>query len=101
MADLLMPADLIEARRTPTFDHDSVPNALTGSHRTSAWAEIRVQHGCVRYLDLEGESPRDIRIERGGSAVIKPNVEHRIEPSSDAEFFVQFYRRPEADTAPA
>jgi hypothetical protein len=32
--------------------------------------------------------------------VIVPGVEHHVEPSTDAKFFIQFYRQPGADTIP-
>jgi hemoglobin len=100
MAEPRLPAELIEARRTPLFDAESVPAPLTRSHRTSVWAELRVQAGTVRYLDLEGPSPRDVRLGPGQTAVIPPGVEHHVEPSTDARFFVQFYRTPDAGLVP-
>ena len=41
-----------------------------------------------------------MRLGAGDSAVIRPGVEHRVEPSTDARFFVQFYREPDADVIP-
>ena len=100
MNDPNLPAELVEARRTPLFTPETLPDALIASHRTSVWAELRVQAGSVRYIDLEGDTPRDIRVEAGQSAVIVPAVEHRVEPSTDARFYVQFYRVPGADLSP-
>ena len=37
-----------------------------------------------------------MRLEAGESVVIAPGVDHQIEPSTDALFFVQFYREPGA-----
>lgn len=96
----LLPSGLVEARRTPLFDFGSLPDALARSHRTTVWAELHVQSGSVRYIDLEGESPRDVRLEPGDRAVIVPGVEHHVEPSTDAAFFVQFYREPDAGMIP-
>ena len=53
----MLPAQLVEARRTPLFDFATLPDALAGSHRTTVWAELRVQAGSVRYIDLEGDAP--------------------------------------------
>ena len=100
MVEPVLPAGLIEARRTPLFDLESLPDALARSHRTAVWAELRVQAGSVRYIDLEGPSPRDSRLEAGDCAVIVPGVEHHVEPSRDARFFVQFFREPDADMIP-
>ena len=91
-----LPAELVEARRTPLFDHTTLPDALANSHRTTVRAEIRVQAGTVRYIDLEGDSPRDERLDAGDGAVIAPGIEHHVEPSTDA----QFYREPDAAMVP-
>lgn len=95
-----LPVGLIEARHTPMFTPDSLPAALVASHRTTVWAELHVQAGSVRYIDLDGDGRRDIRVEASQTAVIVPGVEHRVEPSTDAAFFVQFYRQPGADLVP-
>ena len=100
MDEPTLPADLIEARHTPLFDAQSLPPGLAVSHRTTVWATLHVQTGSVRYIDLEGPSPRDVRLTAGESSVIVPGVEHYVEPSTDAEFFIQFYREPGADTIP-
>lgn len=100
MHEPVLPSRLVEARRTPLFDFESLPATLAESHRTTVWAELRVQSGSVRYVDLEGDDPRDIRLELGGSAVIVPGVRHHVEPSTDATFFVQFYREPDAGVVP-
>ena len=100
MSQPMLPVQLVEARRTPLFDFATLPDALAGSHRTTVWAEIRVQAGSVRYVDLEGEAPRDERLDAGESAVIVPGVEHHVEPSTDARFYVQFFREPDAPLVP-
>jgi tellurite resistance-related uncharacterized protein len=95
-----LPAQLVEARRTPLFDFTTLPDALANSHRTTVWAELRVRAGSVRYIDLEGDTPRDERLDAGDSAVIVPGIEHHVEPSTDAQFYVQFFREPDAATVP-
>jgi hemoglobin len=100
MAEPVLPSGLVEARYSPLFDLGSLPELLGESHRTTVWAELFVQKGSVRYIDLEGELQRDEVIDAGQSAVIVPGGEHRLEPSTDAEFFVQFYREPDAATFP-
>jgi hemoglobin len=94
MSDLQLPAGLVEARRTPLFDAASLPEPLAVSHRTTVWAELRVQSGSVRYYDLEGTAPRDERLDEGDTAVIAPGIEHHVEPSTDATFYLQFFRTP-------
>lgn len=100
MTEPALPEDLIEGRRTPMFDASSLPGPLATSHRTTVWAEIRVVSGGVRYVDLDGPAPRDIRLEPGDTAVIAPGTAHVIEPSTDATFWLHFYRQPDAPLIP-
>jgi hemoglobin len=100
MGEPLLPGRLVEARRTPLFGATTLPDALTRAHRTTVWAEIRVQAGNVRFVDLEGDEPRDERLGEGDSAVIVPGVEHQVEPSTDARFYVQFFREQGAALVP-
>jgi hemoglobin len=95
-----LPPQLVEARRTPLFDHSTLPSALAGPHRTTVWAEIRVQAGTVGLIDLEGDAPRAERLAADESAVIMPGIEHQVEPSTDARFYVQFFREPDAPMVP-
>lgn len=100
MAEPILPSDLIEARRTPLFDYASLPEPLAKSHRTTVWATLHVQEGSVRFVDLDEGSDRDVRLDPGHSAVIEPGVEHHVDPSTDARFFIQFYREPDAGMIP-
>lgn len=100
MGEPTLPTQLVEARRTPLFDFESLPEALTTSHRTTVWAKLRVQDGSVQYIDLEGDAPRSERLDAGDSAVIVPGVEHQVEPSTDARFYIQFFREPDAPLVP-
>lgn len=100
MSEPVLPAGLVEARHTPLFDSVSLPEPLATSHRTTVWATLHVQAGSVRYTDLEGDDRRDERLEAGDSLVIPPYVNHHVDPSTDASFFVQFYREPSADLVP-
>lgn len=59
----ILPLGLDKARHTPMFTLESLPGALVASHRTTVWAELHVQTGSVRYIDLEGETRRDIRVD--------------------------------------
>lgn len=100
MSGLDLPGHLVTARRTPRFDHASLPAPLARAHRTTVWATLHVEAGTVRYVDLvpgrDGDERRDERLETGDHVVIPPEVDHEIDPSTDARFFVQFYREPDA-----
>lgn len=90
----LLPGGLIESRHTPLFGETNLPGPLAAVHRTTVWATLHVQTGSVRYIDLAGSDDRDLRLGAGDSTVIAPGVDHEIQPSTDATFFVQFYRAP-------
>lgn len=100
MTETQLPVGLITARRTPLFDHVSLPGPLTRTHRTTVWATLHVEGGSVRYVDMEGDGGRDERLEAGDDIVIRPGVAHEVEPSTDARFFVQFYREASAPLVP-
>lgn len=89
-----LPSWLVPARHTPLLDAVTLPEPLATVHRTNVWATLHVQHGSVRFVDLEGGEPRDVRLDAGDTAVIAPRVNHQVEPSTDATFFIQFYRDP-------
>jgi len=95
MSELELPPGLVAGRHTPLFATDTLPEPLGAVHRTTVWATLHVQAGSVRYLEVEGDDARDYRLEAGDSAAIAPGVGHEIEPSTDATFFIQFYRRPD------
>lgn len=94
-----LPKGLIEGRRTPRFDHANLPEPLAAAHRTTVWAELIVESGSVRYTNLD-EAASDVHIDSPDSIVIPPGQNHQIEPSTDAVFFVQFYRPPGAPLVP-
>ncbi len=96
MNNRALPSGVVPVRRTPLFTHTSLPPGLAKPHRTSVWAELRVQAGSVRYMDLEGESRRDLQLQAGEVAVIAPNVQHQVALSADAEFFIEFFDEPSA-----
>jgi len=75
MTEPTLPPDLVEARRTPLFDFSTLPTPLAESHRTTVWAELVVQAGSVRYVDLDGAADRDLGLGPGDTAVIEPGVD--------------------------
>lgn len=87
--DRSVPTGLRVARRTPTWTSDTVPPALLENHKTSAWATLIVEHGSVAFT--EAETGYAAIATPGRPVVIVPDREHRIEPSFDAEFAVEFY----------
>ena len=100
MTEVLLPTGLVEGRRTPLFDDETLPGPLARSHRTTVWATLHVEAGSVRYADIEGAARRDERLEAGDHIVIPPGLGHEVDPSTDARFFVQFHRAPDEPVVP-
>ena len=66
-----------------------MPAGLSRAHVTTVWAELVVLAGSV--LFVEEDAQRRIRARPGDRVLIVPGTYHHVEPSSDAEFYVQFY----------
>lgn len=103
-----IPNGWVAGRRTPTFTASTVPPALLSDHRTTVWARLEVEAGTVRFVEApmaddprpDGSGFEDVAdVDR--ATVIVPDRPHRIEPSPDARFAVQFFEAPAAaaDTA--
>ncbi len=87
-----LPDHVTPYRRTPDFTHDSVPKGLLRDHKTRAgvWGKIHVLAGSVVYHVQGRAKPIALTPERPG--IIAPEALHRVEPSADALFFVEFLR---------
>jgi tellurite resistance-related uncharacterized protein len=89
-----LPADARAYKRTPAFTADTVPEGLRSDHRTKdgVWGVLHIVRGTVDYI-IGGGRAHTLSPQNPG--VIEPQVTHRIRPSADAEFFIEFYRIPE------
>lgn len=92
-----LPDGLVPGRRTPDFTASSVPPALLHDHRTTVWARLEVAAGTVDFIEGDGD-----RVTAGPerAIVIVPNRAHRVVPSPDAVFAVQFFDRADAADPP-
>lgn len=88
-----LPPNLAPNGSSPEFDSRSVPVALLGRHAIGPrnWAVLHVLAGRVTWFDLEHDDVATV-IGAGGAHVIPPVTPHRIEPSSDARFRLDFFR---------
>ena len=92
MTDRLLPDGLMPGRTTPSFTHETVPNALRNAHHTTVWAELIVERGSVLFVE---EDPRwQVLVIADSSQPIVPNRKHHVEPEPGAVFRVQFYDGP-------
>ena len=90
------PDGLVAYRRTPEFDAASVPDGLRCDHATKrgVWGRIHVLEGALTY-HVDAPIHRSFRVDPASSAVVVPEVRHRVEPGGAVRFFVEFARVPE------
>ena len=87
------PDDLAAYRRTPEFDETTTPAGLKSEHATKrgVWARIHVISGALLYR-VGAPIHGTFRVVPSSSAVIVPQVPHRVEPEGPVRFFVEFSR---------
>lgn len=89
------PPGLEKYSETPIFTHESVPEKLTRRHSTKPgiWGKLVVLNGALDYVRAEPVHDRR-RLNAGDIGVIAPQALHWVELQADAEFRVEFYRKP-------
>ncbi len=88
-----LPADVELVRTTGEFDAASVPAGLLRTHRvvSGVWGRLRVTAGALTLVFEDGGADRVV-LAAGESVVIPPDRPHRVEPSPDVRFHVEFHR---------
>ncbi len=88
-----LPVAVRPYRRTPEFTEETVPSALTRSHRTRAgtWGRIVVLEGRLLYRILQ-PSAEALILDTDHPGIVEPEVEHEVEPIGKVRFYVEFYR---------
>ncbi len=94
---LELPDDFRPYKRTAVFQAESVPVGLTSSHATKSgvWAKIRVLAGQLRYVVTEPINQAFL-LDSEHVGIIAPEVVHSVQPEGTVQFYVEFYRKPEA-----
>ena len=89
------PVGAVPYRRTPEFDTTSLPRGLRTDHATKrgVWGRIHVLAGELAY-HVGAPVESSFNILAGGSAVVVPEVRHRVEPKGSVRVFVEFSRVP-------
>ncbi|MCB9884041.1 MAG: DUF1971 domain-containing protein [Planctomycetes bacterium] len=89
------PDNLQSLGRSPEFDCDTVPAALTARHALGehAWARLDVLAGEVVFVDLRDEV--SVRVVAGESRAVPPLVPHRVELGAAARLQLEFFREAE------
>ena len=87
------PDGLVAYRRTPEFDEHTVPAGLQRNHATrrGVWARIHVVDGSLQY-HVDAPVDRSFSVVAGSTAVIVPEVRHRVETTGAVRFFIEFSR---------
>ncbi len=87
------PVGAVAYRRTPEFDAASVPRGLTSDHATrqGIWGRIHVLEGRLVYR-VGTPVNTSFVVKAGSSAVVVPEVRHRVEPGKSARFYIEFSR---------
>ena len=87
------PDGLAAYRRTPEFDETTIPAGLRCEHATKrgAWGRIHVVSGALRYR-VGAPIHRSFRVGPASSAIVVPEVPHRVEPEGAVRFFIEFSR---------
>ena len=87
-----MPAGLSPYKRTPEFAAATTPAGLLRDHSTAAgvWGRIVVLAGNVEY-EISGTGEIAF-LDATTPGFIEPQVTHRVTPSDDARFYVEFWR---------
>ena len=95
-----LPVDFVAYKHTPVFTEETVPQGLRKDHATKrgTWATIVVKSGRLRYHipSLEFQ----IELSPGRNGIVIPEILHSVTPLGPVEFFVEFYRAPEANDDP-
>ena len=87
-----LPEGVAPYSRTPSFTAETTPAALRADHATKpgVWGVIMVEAGRVTYAIPSTGERHDLVANRPG--IVEPEVRHRVTPSDDARFFVEFHR---------
>ena len=87
-----LPDGLVAYKKTPVFTETTIPAGLTRDHRTKAgvWGVIRVLSGRLQFL-VPGEGI-DLELSPDRTAVIEPEVPHRVAAAGPVRFTIEFYR---------
>ena len=87
------PEGLAAYRRTPEFDETTAPAGLKRNHTTrrGIWGRIHVLAGALQY-HVDPPVNQSFSIAAGSSAIIVPDIPHRVDVTGEVRFFVEFSR---------
>lgn len=88
-----LPAGVFAYRRTSEFTPETLPHALKSTHSTKrgVWGSIHVLDGSLFYT-LEPPHRGEVVIVPGETALIPPEIPHRVAFAEPGRFFIEFHR---------
>jgi len=91
-----IPGGYTAYRQTPVFNSTTVPTGLRHQHatKTGIWGIIHVVSGTLIYRiyhPFDSEETLDSKTQ----GIVLPEVEHDVQPTENAEFYVEFWRQSE------
>jgi len=94
-----VPAGFVAYKRTADFTATTTPAGLRADHATKpgVWGKIHVVAGSLRYF-VEPPLARELVLDPSHPGIVVPEVRHRVAPSDDARFFVEFLRAPSSES---
>ena len=86
-----LPAGLRHVRTSAVWDERTMPAGLRRAHRVASgsWGRIVVQAGCLHFAAATTPAT-DVELDAGSTQAIPPEVAHRVEPSGDVRFAIEF-----------
>ena len=89
-----LPRGHVAYKRTPSFTRESLPEGLLRRHDTKAgvWGVLHVSSGALELFEAEGEGESRQVVAAGESAIIRPEVPHRVAPLGEVEFHIELWR---------
>ena len=87
------PDGFVAYHRTSEFDETTLPSGLKQDHATKrgVWARIHVLSKALKY-HVGKPIHRSFLVEAPATAIIVPEVPHRVDALGSARFFVEFWR---------
>lgn len=78
---------------SPLFTDVTVPEKLTGLHRTKpgVWGRLVVEQGTLRFME-PGPPKRDVAVSEGEEIIIAPELPHRVAIAGPVSFLIEFHR---------
>jgi len=88
-----LPEDVRPYFKSSLFNFETVPKKLLSDHnlKDGVWGLLCVEKGEVKYFLAQENAPLAV-LGPNDQQVIETTVLHYIEPSKEAEFYIEFYK---------